>query len=265
MTMIHKPKSYGDDSDHWVDVEESPRRVHVVFGGETIADSKHVLLVREALTVPAYYFPRDDVRTGLIVQTGHSTRCPYKGNASYWSVKVGNRVAENGAWSYLEPPPECALIQGAMAFVWKMMDSWYEEEEEILVHPRDPYKRIDVLQSSRHVRVVVAGETVAESHRPRLLFETGHPTRYYLPREDVRTGLLEPSSTTSRCPYKGLASYWSVKIGGKTFKDFVWSYPDPISECPKVKGLVCFFNERVEGIYVDGELLPVPKTRWAIA
>ncbi|MEE8075534.1 MAG: DUF427 domain-containing protein [Candidatus Binatia bacterium] len=265
MTMIHKPKHHGDDSGHWVDVEVSPRRVHVVFGGETIADSKRVLLVREALTVPAYYFPREDVRADLMVPTGHRTLCPYKGNASYWTVKVGNSVTENAAWSYLEPPPECAPIQGAMAFVWKMMDSWYEEKEEILVHPRDPYKRVDVLQSSRHVRVVVAGETVAESHRPRLLFETGHPTRYYLPREDVRTDLLEPSSTTSRCPYKGLASYWSVKVGGKIFKDFVWSYPDPISECPKVKGLVCFFNERVEGIYVDGELLPMPKTRWALA
>ena len=150
MTMIHKPKHHGDDSGHWVDVEVSPRRVHVVFGGETIADSKRVLLVREALTVPAYYFPREDVRADLIVPTGHRTRCPYKGNASYWTVKVGNRVAENTAWSYLEPPPECAQIQGAMAFVWKMMDSWYEEKEEILVHPRDPYKRVDVLSLHAH-------------------------------------------------------------------------------------------------------------------
>ena len=265
MTMIHRPKHCGDDSDHWVDVEESPRRVHVVFGGESVADSKQVLLVREALTVPAYYFPKEDVRADLMVPTGHRTRCPYKGDASFWTVKVGNRVAENAAWSYLEPLPECAPLKGAIAFEWGKMDAWYEEEEEIFVHPRDPYKRIDVLQSSRHVRVAVGGETVAETHRPRLLFETGHPTRYYMPIEDVRSDLLEPSLRSSRCPYKGVASYWSVKVGGKVFKDLVWSYPDPIPDCPKIKGLLCLFNERVDAIYVDGELLPAPKTRWSIA
>ncbi len=144
------------------------------------------------------------------------------------------------------------------------MDAWYEEEEEIFVHPRDPYKRVDVMQSSRHVRVVMAGETVAETRRYRLLFETGLPTRYYMPKEDVRADLLEPSSTTSRCPYKGLASYWSIKVGGKVFKDFVWTYPDPIPECPKIKDLLCFFNERVDAIYVDGELLAATKTHWSL-
>lgn len=252
------------DSDHWVEIEESPRRVRVVFGGETIADSKHVMLLREAKCLPVYYFPEEDVRMDLMVATEHSTHCPYKGDASLWTVRVGEKVAESSAWSYSDPLPEGSGIKGYMGFEWAKMDAWYEEDEEVFVHPRDPHKRVDVLQSSRHVRVVAAGETVADTRRPRLLFETGLPTRYYIPKEDVRMDLLEPSTTTSRCPYKGVACYWSAKVGDKVVKDAVWSYPDPIPECPKIKGLLCFFNERVDAIYVDGELMPVPKTRWSL-
>jgi len=143
------------------------------------------------------------------------------------------------------------------------MDSWHEEEEEIFVHPRDPYKRVDALQSSRHVMVTVSGETVAETRRPRLLFETGHPTRYYLPLDDVRRDLLLRSETISRCPYKGIASYWSVQLGEAVFQDLAWSYLDPIPECPKIKGLVCFFQEREASIRVDGEELPKLETKWS--
>ena len=163
----------------------------------------------------------------------------------------------------MNPPPECAGIKSHTAFDWGKMDKWLEEEEEIFVHPRDPYKRVDMLQSSWHVRVLVGGETTAETRRPRLLFETNHPTRYYIPREDARMGLLEPSATTSRCPYKGVASYWSVRISDKLFPDLVWSYQEPIPECPKIKGLLCFFQERDAVIYVDGEQVPVPKTDWS--
>jgi uncharacterized protein (DUF427 family) len=120
-----------------------------------------------------------------------------------------------------------------------------------------------VLQSSRHVRVVVGGETVADTHRPRLLFETGLPVRYYIPEEDVRMDLLKPSESLTSCPYKGTARYWSIKTGDKVLKDGVWSYPDPIPECPKVKDLFCFYNERVDAIFVDDELMPVPNTPWS--
>jgi uncharacterized protein (DUF427 family) len=179
-------------------------------------------------------------------------------------VRVGEKAAENAVWSYLDPFPQCVSIREYMAFEWAKMDAWYEEDEEIFVHPRDPYKRIDVLRSTRHVRVVVAGETVAETRQPRLLFETGHPTRYYIPEEEVRMDLLEPSSTASRCPYKGIASYWSVRLGDKVFQDLVWSYLDPIPEYPKIRGLFCFFQERGAAIYVDSEPVPVPKTRWSL-
>jgi uncharacterized protein (DUF427 family) len=255
--------SAGADSGHWIHIEPSPRRVRVDFGGQTIADSKRALLLRERKCLPVYYFPREDVRTDLLNGTAHRTHCPYKGDASYWTVKVGARVAENAAWSYLEPPALSAAIKGCFAFQWDLMDAWREEDEEVFVHPRDPYKRVDVLQSSRRVRVAVAGETVADTRRPRLVFETGHPTRYYIPLEDIRREFLAPSATGSRCPYKGIASYWSVEVGGKIFPDLAWSYLDPIPECPKIKGLVCFFQERETTIFVDDEELPRLKTKWS--
>ncbi|MDQ3966496.1 MAG: DUF427 domain-containing protein, partial [Actinomycetota bacterium] len=141
-------------------------------------------------------------------------------------------------------------------------DAWYEEDEEVFVHPRDPYHRVDILDSSRHVRVLVNGEVVAETDRPELLFETGLPTRYYIPPEDVREELLVPSDTTTQCPYKGVASYWSVDAGGELFEDLSWYYPEPLPEAAKISGLLCFFNERVD-LEVDGEKQPRPRTRWS--
>jgi uncharacterized protein (DUF427 family) len=110
---------------------------------------------------------------------------------------------------------------------------------------------------------VIDGVTVADSRRPHLLFETNHPVRYYIPQQDVRMDLLAPSATTSRCPYKGQASYWSVKLGDRVFDDLVWGYMEPIPECPKIRDLVCFWHEHGADIYVDGELVPAPKTKWA--
>jgi uncharacterized protein (DUF427 family) len=258
------PKDFaGADADHWIHIEESPRRVRVTFGGQTIADSKRALLLRERKCLPVYYFSREDVCIDVMHSTTHRTHCPHKGGASYWSIRVGAKFAENAAWSYLDPPASASAIRGYFAFQWNLMDAWREEEEEIFVHPRDPYKRVDALQSSRHVRVAVAGETVADTRRPRLLFETGHPTRYYIPLEDIRQNFLASSETSSRCPYKGIASYWSVEIGGKIFPDLAWSYLDPIPECPKIKGLVCFFQERETMIFVDGEELPKLRTKWS--
>ena len=249
--------------DQVIQFEESPRRVRAVFGGVTIADSKRVMLLRESRHLAVYYFPLDDVRMDLMVPTERRTHCPYKGDASYWTVKVGDREAQNAVWSYQDPLPERADLRKYVAFYWDRMDAWYEEDDEVFVHPRDPYHRVDVLHSSRHVRVVVGGETVADTRRPRLLFETGLPTRYYIPKLDVRMDLLEPTDKTTRCPYKGKASYWSATVGDRVFKDIVWSYPAPIPECPKIENLLSFFNEKVDAIYVDDELMPVPKTPWS--
>lgn len=253
------------DPGHWVHVSDSPRHVRVMFGGETIADSKRVKLVREPEILPAYYFPRADVRTDLFMPSQHKSRCPIKGEASYWSIQVGKKSAEDAAWSYTAPPPEVIGLQDHFAFQWDKMDKWMEEDEEIFKHARDPFKRVDVLPSKRHIKVVIDGQTIAETRRPNLLFETNHPVRYYIPQEDVRMDLLVRSETTSRCPYKGPASYWSVKHGDSVLEDMVWGYMEPIPECPKIKGLLCFFHERGCDIYVDGELIPQPKTKWARA
>ena len=251
------------DAGHWVHVSESPRHVRVIFNGETIADSKHAKLVREAEVLPVYYFPREDVRSELLSPSRRRTSCPYKGEASYWSIAHGGKQAENASWSYGEPLPAADAIRNHFAFEWNKMDHWLEEDEEIFVHARDPYKRVDVLPSSRHIRVLIDGQLIAETRRPKLVFETNHPVRYYIPQEDVRMDLLVPSATKSRCPYKGPADYWSVKLGEQQFDDMVWGYMDPIPECPKIKGLLSFFHERGADIVVDGQEIPPPKTKWA--
>jgi uncharacterized protein (DUF427 family) len=248
--------------DHALYLEDTPRRVRVVFNGETIADSRRAKLLHEAGHLPVYYFPREDVRWERLEESDHTTYCPFKGDASYWSVRVGERVAENAVWGYPEPIDSCPPIAGYLAFYWRKMDHWYEEDEEVFVHPRDPYHRVDVLESSRHVKVTVNGEVVAETDRPKIMFETGLPPRYYIPPEDVREDVLAESEKTTQCPYKGIASYYSVEAGGKRVEDLVWYYPEPIPEAPKIKGLLCFFNEKVD-LEVDGEEQERPRTQWS--
>lgn len=243
--------------DHRIDVEGSARRVRVVLNGAVIADTTRAFLLLESGHLPVYYFPREDVRMDRLHPTGHRTVCPYKGEASYWSVESGGsenaRAAENVAWSYEHPKGRADPLARYIAFHWNNVDHWYEEDEEVFGHPRDPYHRVDVLFSSRPVKVMLGGETVAETRSARFLFETGMPTRYYIPREDVRTELLAPTETRSICPYKGVARYWSVSASGIRYEDVVWAYDDPIPECPKIKGLLCFYNERVDRIEVDGK------------
>jgi uncharacterized protein (DUF427 family) len=239
------------------------RRVRAILGNETIADSVHTVMLLEQEHTPVYYFPPGDVRLDLMEPTTKRTHCPHKGDASYWTVRAGERVSEDAAWSYQTPIPGREHIAGYVAFYWDRMDRWFEEDDEVFVHPRSPYHRVDVLNSSRHVQVIVGGEVVADTQRPRLLFETGLPTRYYIPVLDVRMELLEASATETRCPYKGIARYWSVRAGGSLHEDLVWSYPLTIQECPKIENLLSFFNERVDAILVDGMEVPRPHTQWS--
>ncbi len=238
--------------DHALYLEDSPRRVRARFNGETVADSRRVKLLHEAGLLPVYYFPEEDVRMDLLEESDHTTHCPFKGDASYWSVRVGDEVAENAAWSYPEPIDSAPPFSGLIAFYWRKMDAWFEEDEQIFVHPRDPYHRVDVLASSRNVKVRVNGEVVAETDRPKLLFETSLPVRYYIPPEDVREELLVPSETKTVCPYKGVASHWSVEVGGERVEDAAWGYPEPLPEAQKVEGHLCFYDGKAE-LEVDGE------------
>lgn len=143
-------------------------------------------------------------------------------------MRVGNQLAEDALWSYPEPLTGCPDIGGLAAFYWNRMDAWFEEDEQMLVHARDPYTRIDVLENSRRVEVSLCGVSVAESRRPVLLFETGLPVRYYLPKLDVRMKLLRPTDTVTACPYKGETSQcWTVAAGGETAEDAAWCYEQP--------------------------------------
>jgi uncharacterized protein (DUF427 family) len=208
---------------------------------------------------PTYYFPEADVRMAALEP---AAAAPDDAGRTYYRVRVGEQVAERGAWVYHDPPPALAALRGYVSFAWAAMEAWFEEAEEIFVHARDPHARVDVVAGDRHVRVVIAGETVADTRRPALLFETHLPTRYYIPPEDVRMDLLHPTHLTTRCPYKGTATYWTARIGDEVARNVVWSYADPIPECPKIKGLLCFFNERVD-LYIDGALQPRPRTPWS--
>jgi uncharacterized protein (DUF427 family) len=174
-------------------------------------------------------------------------------------VHAGGRVAENAVWRYPEPIDECPDIADHVAFYWNAMDSWWEEDDQVFKHARDPYHRVDVLRSSRHVTVEIDGEVVAETHRPLLLVETSLPPRWYVPRADVRLDLLTPTDTTSTCPYKGNASYFSLGDN----EDIAWSYLTPIPECPKIEQAICFFTERdAVTLTVDGEEQARPETHW---
>jgi len=245
-----------------VQVEPSPRWVRAFFGGQPIADSKRVLLVFEPRRLPVYYFPMQDVRMDFLKPTEYSSGAGEESPRVRWMLSSNGRTVENIGWSYRNPDPAHEPLRDHIAFYWDKLDAWFEEDAQVFVHPRDPHKRVDVMPSSRHVKVVVDGEVVAETRRPTLLFETNLPTRFYIPRVDVRQDLLEPSDTVTQCPYKGRATYSSVRIGGTVYEDLVWSYLFPIPECPKIENLMAFFNEKVD-LYVDGELQPRPKTPWS--
>lgn len=221
-------------------VEPTPRRIRVRLGGTVVADSTRAQLLVQFGGLdgfPTYYIPLDDVRPGVLVDESDGR----------WSVAAGRRRAEAAAWTN-DAFPE---LKGHVSFSWKLLD-WFEEDEQVFVHARSPYHRVDTLRASRRVEVFIGGERVANSIRPVLLFETSLPTRYYLPFADVRTDLLTASDTISACPFKGSARYWSHP----DVPDVAWSYPDPIPEIPKIRDLLCFYNERVD-LVIDG----VPQER----
>jgi uncharacterized protein (DUF427 family) len=262
MNMSLVPGKLSDPNDHRVVVQPSPRRVRVFFGGEIIADSTRMRLLFETRHLPVYYFPLDDVNQQWLETTDHTSHCPYKGQARYWTARVGERIAENAVWNYPVPITDCPDIKDLVAFYWNKMDAWFEEDQQIFVHARDPYHRVDVVESSRHLEVRIDGVTVAESQRPMLLYETGLPTRYYLPRLDVRMDLFRDSDTRTACPYKGTARYWSGRLNGQDYADILWGYDTTIPEMPRIAGRVCFYDEKVD-VYLDGELQRRPQTPWS--
>jgi uncharacterized protein (DUF427 family) len=241
-------------------LEPGTKRVRAFLGGAVVADTVRPVLVWEVPYYPAYYIPLADVHAEL-EPSGETVRSPSRGDGRVFTVRAGGRVATGAALRYLDSPIE--ELRDLVRLDWHAMDAWFEEDEEVFTHPRDPYTRVDILASSRHVRVDVDGVTVAESGSPRLLFETGLPVRWYLPKPHVRLDLLVPSDTVTHCPYKGRAEHWSVRTpDGAAHPDLAWSYRAPLPESQKVAGLIAFYDEKVD-IHVDGVRQQRPVTKFS--
>jgi uncharacterized protein (DUF427 family) len=232
-----------------VRVEHGAKRVRAYVGGELVADTTEPLLVWEKPQYPAYYFPVADVRTELLSPDGGVARSPSRGDGHTFTLKAGGKEVAGAALRYAESPFD--ELRDAIRLDWNAMDAWFEEDEQVFTHPRDPYTRVDILPSSRHVRIEVDGVTIAETKKPTLLFETGLPARYYLPMTHVRMELLAPTESVSHCPYKGEAESWSLRVGDDIHADVAWSYPTPLPESQKIAGLISFYPEKVD-LYVDG-------------
>jgi uncharacterized protein (DUF427 family) len=241
-------------------IEPGAKRIRAYLGGELVADTIHPLLVWEVPYYPTYYFPAGDVRGELLEPEDGVSHSPSRGDGKTFTINAGGRRARGGALRYKSSP--IAELRELIRLDWNAIDAWFEEDEEVFTHARDPNTRIDILASSRHVRVEIDGVMIAESTSPRLLFETGLPVRYYLPKTHVRMDLLELSETVTHCPYKGQAETWSVRVGERLHEDFAWSYPTPLPESQKVAGLIAFYNEKLD-IWVDGVQQQRPSSKFS--
>jgi uncharacterized protein (DUF427 family) len=242
-------------------VEPVPRRVRAVAGAATVLDTTRAKYVWEWPYYPQFYIPAEDVTPGVLVDEDHPERLE-RGTARRQSLKAGDKVRPAAARLY--GADTVAGLAGHVRFEWDALDAWFEEDEQIFVHPRNPYTRVDALRSTRHVRVALEGHTLAESSSPVLLFETGLPTRYYFNRTDVDFTRLVPTSTVTACPYKGRTSgYWSVRVNDDILRqDLAWTYDFPTAALGPIKGLVCFYNEKVD-LFVDGAEIPRPDTHFS--
>ncbi|WP_370326511.1 DUF427 domain-containing protein [Euzebya sp.] len=242
-----------DGPPHRLLLSPFPRRVRAVFAGQVVLDTVEGRLLHESNMLPVLYVPTADVSADLLVDSDHTTHCPFKGDARYWSIRVGDRTATDAVWGYPDPKAAAAWLEGYQAFYWDRLDAWFDEDEQVHGHLRDPYHRVDARRSSRHVVVRHGDVVLAESTRPVVVSETGLPNRFYLPAGDVRTDLLTSSTTRTHCPYKGDASYWSLRDGSG--HDIAWSYETPFAEALPAAGHLCLLGDGVT-TEVDGVELP---------
>jgi uncharacterized protein (DUF427 family) len=238
-------------------IEHGQKRIRTYLGGELVADTIRPVLVWEVPYYPTYYFPAADVRTELLEADGAFAHSPSRGDGELFAVSAAGRRADGAALRYQDSPVE--ELRELIRIDWGAMDAWFEEDEEVFTHARDPHTRVDILASSRHVRVSLEGQTIADSASPRLLFETGLPVRYYLPKTHVRMDLLQATDIVTHCPYKGSAQAWSVRLGEVLHETVAWSYPAPLPESAKIAGLIAFYNEKVD-LDVDGVREQRPST-----
>jgi uncharacterized protein (DUF427 family) len=240
-------------------IEPVPRRVRAMLGGEVVLDTTSALYVWEWPPYPQFYIPVADVRPGVLVDENHPQKL-HRGTARrHGLVAVG--VSRPGAAS-VYGDDALAGLAGTVRFDWAALDAWFEEDEEVFVHPRNPYSRVDAVRSTRTVRVELGGLVLAESASPVMVFETGLPTRYYLNRTEVNFEHLVPSPTVTACPYKGRTTgYWSVRVGETVHPDLAWAYDFPTRQLLPIAGMVAFYNEKVD-VSIDGQALERPVTHF---
>ncbi len=240
-------------------VEPVPRRIRAVLAGEVILDTTHALYVWEWPNYPQYYIPIADVNAEYLVDERHAQKLK-RGSAQRYGLLVGDVSRPKAARVYTDSTVDG--LTGTARFEWPALDSWFEEDEEVFIHPRNPYTRVDALRSTRHVRIELDGAVLADSAAPVMVFETGLPTRYYFNRTEVDFDHLVVTDTVTSCPYKGMTSaYWSVRVGDALHPDLAWAYDFPTRQLIPIAGLVSFYNEKVD-VVVDGERLPRAKTHF---
>jgi uncharacterized protein (DUF427 family) len=230
------------------------RRMRVRFGEEWIADSEDVVLLHEPGHYPVAYFPRGDVRAAVLSEPQRTTKHRDLGETTWFTVSAGGRTAERAAWQHVALPGYADDLKDRVAFAWRAMDAFYEEDERIVGHAADPYHRNDIRATSRHLVVRDGERVIADTHRPVVLYESGFAPRWYVPREDVDEVALTPVEGQTFCPYKGLASYYDIGEHAGA----AWSYLEAWPEVSRIRGLVSFEAGKIE-VYLDGERLePVP-------
>ena len=240
-------------------IEPVPRRIRATLGGAVILDTTRALYVWEWPAYPQYYIPIVDVSADHLVDEQHPQRLQ-RGMTRRYGLRVGDVSRPKALRVYTEST--LAPLTGTARFEWNALDSWFEEDEEVFVHPRSPYARVDALRSTRRVRIELDGSVLADSSSPVFLFETGLPTRYYFNRTEVNFDHLVATDSVTSCPYKGTTSgYWSVRVGGEVHRDLAWAYDFPARAVLPIAGLIAFYNEKVD-VFVDEELLPRPSTHF---
>ena len=241
-------------------VEPVPRRVRAVLGGEVVFDTTRALYLWEWPFYPQFLIPAEDVEEAALIDEQSSHRLS-RGTVARVGLRGGGQERLGAGRRYVESSIE-GLV-GMIRFDWDALDAWFEEDEEVFVHPRNPYARVDALRSTRRVRVELDGIVLAESSAPMMVFETGLPTRYYMDRSAVDFSQLRPSDTVTACPYKGrTSSYWSVQVGDDLHPDLAWSYAFPTLALTPIAGLVAFYDEKVD-VFIDGEAQPRPLTHFS--
>jgi uncharacterized protein (DUF427 family) len=227
-------------------------RIRAYLGENLVADSADAALLRDSPFKLVYGFPEADIADGVLEPSDRVEQSESRGEELFWHVAAPGRRAENAAFAYTEETGNQPDTRGYVFIDFGSMDRWLEEDEGLIGHPRDPFTRIDVRQSSRHVRAQVDGIVVVDTSRPKLLLETGLPVRYYVPYDDVNWDALVESDTETVCPYKGRSRYWSVRAGEEVHQDLVWAYPQPLQDAALVEGCACFYHEKMT-VTVDGE------------